>query len=368
MFLKSLRFKGFRNLESSNIDLNKRLNVFHGKNGAGKSSILEAIALLSSGRSFRTSKLDLIPNDKEAELLLFGLIDEDWRVGISYNRVSKQKTIKLNGEKVKALSSLSKLYPTQVLSPESYHLVDSGPSERRKYLDWLLFHVEHNYHDYWKTYHSVLKQRNALLRSSHSLNKSNELSVWNSQLIEAANLITTARNSLMSELKETFEQITPLLGNSACDGVKLSYYEGYKGCFADRLEENHQKDLESGFTRAGPHKADLRIKVEGHLAKDFLSRGQKKVLINALYLAQTAILKKRTNKDSLFVIDDFTAELDLENQQALLQMLMQQNNVQIILSCLHLESLNWLKKGYNTAHMFHVEHGTVNPEEPFETN
>lgn len=362
MYLKHFKCEGIRNLSPCHLDLSADLNIFFGDNGAGKSSILEAIGLLTSGRSFRSSKIDLVTNEGKPEFTVFGVSDNGRRFGLGYRKNEKRKSIKIDGETVNNLSELTQNYPTQVLSPESYHLIDSGPSERRKYLDWCLFHVEHRFHPIWKQYATVLKQRNALLKQAKGQLTNDietELTVWDKQLCEAASHITNMRAELLNKLSTAFNDILKNLAIDFSHTVRLSYYPGYSDELKQRLIDNRLLDIKTGTTRSGCHKADLKIKVEGHLAKEFLSRGQKKVLINILYLAQTLLLKQVTNKDSLFIIDDFSSELDQENQQALLTTLFNQENVQIILSCLHLDSLNWLKTRYNMAHMFHVEHGTI---------
>ena len=362
MYLQRFNCQGIRNLSSCQIALSPELNIIFGDNGAGKSSILEAIGLLTSGRSFRTSKLDLVVNDNQQDFTVFGISDDGHRFGLGYQKREKRKSIKIDGEKVASLSGLTQHYPTQILSPESYHLIDSGPSERRKYLDWCLFHVEHLFHPSWKKYANILKQRNALLKQAKDYTDKEletQLQVWDEQLCASAEEITELRNNVLIKLADALASIIGDLPNSFKESVSLTYYPGYSSDLKKRLIDNRFMDIKSGTTKSGPHKADVRIKIAGHLAKDYLSRGQKKVLINLLYLAQTKLLKQITNKDSLFVIDDFTSELDNENQQALLTTLFNQKNVQIILSCLHLDSLNWLKTRYNMAHMFHVEHGTI---------
>lgn len=362
MYLKHFKCQGVRNLSTCEFDLSSQLNVFFGDNGAGKSSILEAIGLVTSGRSFRTSRLEFVVNEAIDSFSVFAGSDDGHRFGLGYFKKDKKKAIKINGEVVKSLSKLTQYYPTQVLSPESYHLIDSGPGERRKYLDWCLFHVEHMFHPVWKSYSSILKQRNALLRSAKGKlipEIETQLDIWDKQLCEAAEAISEYRRDVLKQLSLAVESILQSLTVDFSKLISLEYYPGYSNDLKAKLLDNRLLDIKSGNTRAGPHKADLRIKIEGHLAKDYLSRGQKKVLINLLYLAQTLLLKNATGKNSLFIIDDFTSELDNDNQQALLTTLFQQENVQIIVSCLHLDSLNWLKTRYNMAHMFHVKHGTI---------
>ena len=359
MYLKAFSQQGIRNLSSGKLELTKGLNIFYGNNGAGKSSILEAIVYLTTGRSFRTSKHELVVAEGLPEFVVFGLTSEEGRIGIRYQKKNKLRSIKINGENVSNLSTLNTLYPTQILSPESYHLIDSGPSERRKYLDWCLFHVKHSYLAAWKNYTNVLKQRNALLKKGSRKSILEQISIWDNQLCTAANIVNKHRIEILGNLELQLMETISHLDVAFCDSLKLNYYPGFTDSLENKLKTSLSSDMESGFTKFGPHKADIKIKINGYLAKDFLSRGQKKVLINAMFLAQTLLLKESSHKGSLFIIDDFTSELDNNNQKALLDMLMAQNNVQIVLSCLQQDSLKWLEKGYNSAHMFHVEHGTI---------
>ncbi len=361
MYLTKFQLQDIRNLSTNILSLEKQLNIFYGENGAGKSSVLEGISILTSGRSFRTSKLDLVVKEDSDAFVVFGAGSDQTKLGVGYSKSKKQKSIKINGENISTLSSLSRIYPTQVLSPESYHLIDAGPQERRKYLDWCLFHVEHSYHETWKNYQSTLKQRNALLRTKNKSKISQQITFWDQQLCLFESVVTKQRSAMLELLLTELLKVIQDLGVKFFDGFKISYYPGYTGEYEKKLADSFHADCECGLTRFGPHKADIKIKVQGYPAKEFFSRGQKKVAINAMFLAQTVVLKNRTGKDSLFIIDDFTSELDESNQKELLQMLLQQKNVQIILSCLQLDSLKWLKKRYNSTQLFHVEHGVIKP-------
>lgn len=363
MFLESFSCQGIRNLNDTNITLNAKLNVFLGDNGAGKSSILEAVSLLTSGRSFRTNKLDLIVSEEKIEFFVFGCSNDNNKFGLGFSQKDRKKTIKINHQKIKTLSSLIKLIPTQILSPESYHLIDSGPSDRRKFIDWCMFHVEHDYHQHWKNYTNILNQRNALLKQMRFSSNKQEISVWDTQLCLAADKITQLRLKTLRLLEDKIKYLIKKLNIDFCTDLQIGFYRGFSNNLQDKLNESFASDVERGYTKFGPHKADLKIKNNKILVKDYLSRGQKKVLINLLFLAQTLLLKELTSKDSLFIIDDFTSELDDKYQLELLSALMEQKNVQIIVSCLQQDSLKRLKKVYNNVNMFHVEHGVVVPIE-----
>lgn len=359
MYLSEFRATNFRNLSNFQLELTNDLNIVVGDNAAGKSSLLESIAYLVSGRSFRTSKQGLLISHNADDFTLFARFSDDAKIGVNYQRSDKSKRIKLNGEVIRSLSLVASLYPVQVLSPESYHLIDSGPLERRKYLDWLLFHVEHSYHNCWIDFNRLLKQRNAYLRSSQQRISKQEIESWNAQYVQSAAIIDKQRSRIASLLLPSTKNILRTVNFEHTEELTISYYSGHTGSLLDKLRESQYRDLASGNTQYGPHKSDLRLKIGKYLAKDILSRGQKKLLVNALYLAQTEVLKKQTKKNSLFIIDDFSSELDKTNQLSLIRALRDQDDVQIILSCLQADMIKPLIKEYNSVKMFHVEHGTI---------
>lgn len=360
MFLEEFHAHQFRNLSKFRIRLSQDLNVVSGDNAAGKSSLLEAVSYLVSGRSFRTAKQNLLVAHDQETFSLFGQFSDSTKIGVSYNTQTKVKKVKLDGQVAASLSTVASLYPVQVLSPESYHLIDSGPLERRKYIDWLLFHVEHGYQKDWKDFQRILKQRNAYLRLSNNGGQLSELKAWNEQYCQSALRIDSFRQSAAEWMLPEVKKILSSINFEYMNDLKISYYSGYTGSLMDKLDESIERDLASGTTQYGPHKADLRLKIGRHLAKDLLSRGQKKLLVNSMYLAQTQLLKWKTKKDSLFIVDDFSSELDEANQMILIEALRKQENVQIILSCLQAGMLKSLIKGYNNVKMFHVEHGEIN--------
>ncbi len=361
MHLQSLKANNFRNLEAISVELSSDLNVIYGNNAAGKSSFLEAITYLISARSFRSSKQATFTNYTAESFTIFGQFSDSSKLGVMYTNRDKTKIVKLNGEAVKSLVEVVNLYPVQSLSPESYHLIDSGPNERRKFLDWILFHVEHSYQKAWSDFNRMLKQRNALLRNSTSFD-SEEFGSWNSQFVEAAKQLDRFRTNMAKELCEVLSEVLKELNVTFAKDIRLNYYSGYTGELVEKLISSVERDKRNGTTQYGPHKADLKITINGLLAKDVLSRGQKKLLINCMFLAQTRLLKSKTDKDSLFVIDDFSSELDESNQMSLVRALCAQNNVQIIMSCLQPDMIKPLIKEYNSVKMFHVEHGVVKPQ------
>ncbi|MBV1908965.1 MAG: DNA replication and repair protein RecF, partial [Kangiellaceae bacterium] len=251
MYLKSLTAKNFRNLSQVSVDLSKDLNLIYGDNAAGKSSFLEAITYLISGRSFRSSKQATFVENSADHFELFGIFSNNDRLGVSYSRKLSTRSIRLNSKSVRSLAEVVNLYPVQSISPESYHLIDSGPNERRKFLDWLLFHVEHSYHSYWNDFSRILKQRNACLREGQRSRI--YLDTWNTKFVEAAKIVDVHREKMANLLASLLKDVLKEVKFEFHDSISLKYYSGYTGELADKLTGSVERDYQSGNTMYGPH-------------------------------------------------------------------------------------------------------------------
>ena len=362
MRVDQLSITQVRNLQNPKLSFSPQLNIIYGPNAAGKSSILESLYVLGNGRSFRTSKHNKIISDQHQEFTLFSKLES---TGVSHQLGFKRQrngetVIKLNSEPVKRLSTLAKLCPVQILSPEQYDLLVKGPSARRKQLDWGMFHVEHSVLSIWQKCHKILLQRNQLLKQQA---RYNDVSVWDAQLVNLSQEVTQLREAYCDKIRPLFCQLTKeFLGQS---DINLSLYPGWsdkKGCgLAAIYQEQFEKDKKLGFTQSSIHKADLKFLIDGSKrAGDYLSRGQQKLLITAFKLAQLRVMQEFGQQSPIFLLDDIGAELDKEHQHQLLNLLAKQpDNQQIFITCVHLEPLRSLINQYKDVKLFHVEHGQV---------
>lgn len=356
MTLLCLNVANLRNLTSIAIQANPQFNVIFGANGSGKTSLLESIYLLGYGRSFRTHLTDrLIQNDQE-KLTVFAQYQgavEKLPVGIERTKQG-QCLIRVANKTVSSSAELAKLFPIQLINPNSYQLLEEGPKYRREFLDWALFHVEHSFYDIWKTHQKALKQRNAALKTTQ--NKA-QIGVWNAVLQESANKIDGMRKTLL-------ETLIPLCleycqSFAAIRDIEFCYFRGWDDClsYSDVLDMNFFKDKQVGYTQSGPNRADLVIKIRQAPAQDVLSRGEKKILVNSLMLARGALLQQLNNKQSIYLIDDLPAELDLAHRGQMAEKLIQLK-AQIFVTGIERGDLDGLfPKEYSS--MFHVEHGRV---------
>jgi DNA replication and repair protein RecF len=351
MGLSSLSITTFRNLSSINIKPDKGLNLIVGKNAAGKTSLLEAIFYLSYGRSFRSSQTrDLISYDTEFFRLVSQLNDETL---IGLEKALKSQSVRVNRKTVLRISDLSILLPVVVLHPDSHQLITSGPEHRRQFMDWGVFHVEHQFLLSWKKYKKALSQRNAALR----LHQSDKLcSLWNNELIEHALIIENHRLSYLNLVTDEINRLARVLFTDS--SISLDYRRGWPDdiSYDDYLQSSLHKDKEKGFTQSGPHRADIKIKVDGKSAQTSLSRGQQKKLVALLKISQLSLFSKQSNRRCILLYDDLPAELDPSNQDKIMSIL-SELDIQVFITAIHRDLINC--KYWDEYKVFHVEHGQI---------
>lgn len=364
MYITQLRLTSFRNLSTVNIMPHANLNFVYGDNGAGKSSLLEAIHVLGFGRSFRTSKPDLFIQNEQLQAAGFCLFDfegEETRLGFSRSKQDGY-TFSVNGDKTKRISDMARMLPVQIFTPQSSDLILGAPLGRRRYIDWLLFHVEHSFHYLSSRYQNCLMQRNALLKQFDfkEAKKFAEQDVWLEQLADLGNSITSLRQDYISrlntEISTLYAQFYPELN------VVLRYTTGWDKNYSllESLKSKVERDLFKGSTSSGPHKADMQFIVDGKNAADFMSRGQLRLLVSVLLLAEVKLLKELTSKPSVFLIDDIAAELDEDTREKFIASVVEQNT-QVFVTAIQKEQLSFMQH-YNNKKVFHVEHNHVTEE------
>jgi len=355
-FLKKLSISNIRNLVSASLEPSSGLNLIYGANGSGKTSLLESIYLLGRGKTFRSNaKAPIIQNEAE-ECVVFGELNDGQKLGFSRLRPGTQK-IFINGEKAMNRADLAQIFPLQMLNSDAFKILEGGPGARRSFLDWGVFHVEHQFVSHWRQAQKALLNRNSLLKSRNV--KSQELSPWTHEFFQHAEAVDQYRreysNKFKDYLDELLKEMLPLKGFS------LSYFKGWSNTqdLEDILSSNIQKDVKFGFTGAGPHRADLKIKIGKELAADVLSRGQQKLLVIAMKLAQAKLLKSITRKGCIFLVDDLPAELDQVNKTKVLGILSELGD-QIFITGIERETLYEPLQKEKEMKLFHVEHGKIN--------
>ncbi|MCD8525143.1 MAG: DNA replication/repair protein RecF [Gammaproteobacteria bacterium] len=348
----------FRNIESARLDFPKTgYCLISGSNGSGKTSILEAIHVLTRGKSFRASdSSQIIQHDHNSFTLSAVTWKDSERIGVQRDRQGKT-VVKAAGECAKFLDIALKI-PLRMMSPiESYALVNGGPEQRRRFLDWGMFHVKHSYWSELKKLNRILKQKNAALKMRCS---DSELTQWNIMLAEISYSLDVMRIEYLQQLEQVFSKYREKL--SLLKEVRLCYCPGWSRESTDlftQLSTAMRQERQQGYCLIGPHRADVRLEIPYGLCKDQLSRGQQKMLALALYLAQGEHLFELTGSHPLYMVDDFSSELDLVAQELLIDALDPSDKQIIITSLTHDIPLSQKLSHAHDLKRYVIENGKV---------
>jgi DNA replication and repair protein RecF len=346
--LQRVRLTAFRCFEAEEIALHDDATFILGPNGAGKTSILEAIFVLGRGRSFRARQMRTLVRHGADGFAVFGeLEDPAHKVGVSYRAGRLEK--KADGQTTAGMVELAQLLPAYSIDPGLHAIIEGGPGERRRLLDWGVFHVEHGYLDSWRRYRRVLGQRNAVLKQSPT---EAELRPWSDALRAAAIEVDQKRQRYVAGLGPHVAHFgRRLLGAE----LTADYRRGWAAEveFLQTLRQQEPRDRELGTTSVGPHRADLVIKIDGRFAQTDASRGQQKLAVAALALAQVQMHQAADRSRAVLLVDDPAAELDAGGCQRLTASLAEVG-AQLVVTGLTAAGLDT-----HRGAVFHVEQGRV---------
>ncbi len=357
--LRSLKVTQVRNLRQVAVEPLGPVNVFYGVNGSGKTSVLEAIHLLGMARSFRGNPRSLITHGQQSCTVFGQFSPPATAVGVQRDSQGNVQ-IKLGGEPVRAVSSLAEFLPLQVINADSFNLLGGPPAGRRRYLDWGVFHVEQSFYPQWRRYQRGLKQRNMLLRRG-KIDES-QLAVWTREVCQHGEAITLLREAYFERLNQQFTSYLELLAPELAP-VELRFRRGWdsKMDFSAALEAALASDREQGFTHVGPQRADIKVAIDGQAAAEVLSRGQIKMVVCALKLAQGAIMAQASPRNCVYLVDDLPSELDAEHTRLVCSALAGLERTQVFITCVDASSVlaAWPGDRRQALNVFHVEQGTL---------
>jgi len=356
MLVRFLQVDGFRNLQSVSFEPSSQFNIFYGENGAGKTSMLEAIYYLGLARSFRTSTLSRLIQTSADKLSLFARLQNATSVvpiGIERS-LNGFRSIRYDGNKLTSIAPIAHLLPIQLISTDSYRYFHDGPKVRRQFLNWGLFHVEPLFFPLWQRLLQALKQRNAALKTKQP---SNQVCIWDEELTETAEHIDKLRKDYVSQLQPILHQLL----SSILKGIKLElrYSRGWstEQSYLSALESNIYKDRAIGYTTTGPQRADLQLFIDDTPVQDLLSQGQQKLASYALYLAQGLHLREASAKTPIYLVDDLPSELDPEKRMLLTNVL-SGLQAQVFISGITTQDLQDSIQ-QEDAKLFHVKQGKL---------
>ena len=334
MILTSITIENYRNIATAELYPGREMTVLYGRNGQGKTNLLEAVYLLGTGRPFRTAKVpDLIKQDTTSATIR-GKLETAGVVGeIALQLTGKQRRVVVDGKSIQRPSELHGRLTAVVFAPDDTAMVKQGPEIRRRYLDRSLYSSTagflKDYHDYYRT----LKQRNSLLRRQSSQG----LDIWTEQLVEAGVKLMHHRQRYVERLQPLFqEHYSRIAGGSEqveltyCPDIELSSRE-LNTKFTEKLEQCLATDIRYGVTSAGPHRDDLCFMISGRPLKVFGSQGQQRSFVLALKLAELDYLQQSFGEPPVMLLDDIASELDRERIHNLLSFL-RQRKVQVLIT------------------------------------
>ena len=314
MILSELTVRDLRCIEQAELSLHPGRNLIWGGNGSGKTSLLEGIFLLGRGRSFRTRNSERLVRHGRERLVVFGRTENSGpetgglvhAVGVEVDRREGTRA-RVDAGAVASLADLSRVFPVQVVDPEIHKLIEEGGRRRRRWLDWAVFHVEPQFAEWWLRFARAVRQRNAALRT-----RSGGTKPWDLEVAALGERISEARRSVIEQMQPYWHDVVAGLD---CPAGELQYFRGWgaQHSLAEALEASRGRDELRGLTHAGPHRADVLIRVGAKPAREVLSRGQQKLMAVALTLAQLRLLKAVCGTTPTLLLDDPAAELDAQH-------------------------------------------------------
>lgn len=331
MKITRLHVSGFKNIEPLTITFENGLSAFWGDNGMGKTNLLESLFVLAKGRSFRpySHRQDWYPENGRnlgVEAIFQDSFDLEYHAQLHLKAPNKPVWL-LNGKKVHR-SVLSEKIPLVVFSPDDHNLIRGGPESRREYLDQVFEDVCPGYSEVLSRYGDALKSRNKLLKSyqrNEVFEFTHEMNTWTRSLAEEAHQLSSLRRELWPYFSEHFQSLSRSLFEGLVDKIDLfsefALESGNKEEYFQILKDSYRVDLATGWTHKGPHRDDFRIELNGLDARAKASQGQARLLALSLRWCHALWVAQERGEIPLFLIDDFSNELDILRRKKLLDLM-----------------------------------------------
>ena len=355
MPLSKISLLNFRCFDSLDISLSPGANFFYGKNGCGKTSILEAAYMFSSGKSFKSSNIKSLIKHNADNFFLKGYDNEKGYIFDIQKNLVKPINIKLNNERV-TTSILTKNLPCSAIHNNTFSFASATPEFRRRLIDRSIFIAEENFSESWFSMYRALKQRNAMLKKGDVY----KIDVWDKQFSCQGKNVSNMRQDFFDKTHKEFSKILQTIKNenlfNFLNIIKIDFFQGWDPTIdlMELLSQNLIVDKKRRSTSQGPHKSDIKFLINDVDAKQFLSRGEQKFFSILWSCAQNEVLKNHYNIDSTLIIDDIKSELDDNKFYILLELLSNYKN-QIIFSCIEDHFSSKITTNFKDFKKFHVE-------------
>jgi DNA replication and repair protein RecF len=353
--INNLLLKNFRCFDTLDISLSSGINFFYGKNGSGKTSILESLYLCSSGKSFKSSNIkSLIQLDKDSFFIKSYDNERGYTLQIS-KRNNSSMAILLNNSKVTS-SKLIKEFPVTAIHNNTFSFADASPDFRRKLLDRALFVSNDQFSETWFSFYRCLKQRNSILRGGTLKN----IEPWDTKIADEGIKLNKYRadffNLTLNELYNIIDKLDESKSINYLKNIDIAMYSGWPNDspLLNIIADNRHQDLKRRSTTLGPHKADIKFLINNIDARQILSRGEQKLFSILWCCAQHEVLRKSFNIKASLIIDDIKSELDDSTFLVFLNLLKFLNN-QVIFSCIDDHFSSKIEPNFREFKKFHME-------------
>ena len=345
---KQVTINNIRSLEHQCIEPKPGINLIIGANGSGKTSLLEALYIVTHGRSFRYREAAPLIREGTTEYTIIAKCRSNHQTEhtIGIQRTKTEIKVRLDRKPLARRSEIINLLPVLCIDSEVQLLITEGPEIRRHFLDAGMFHMEPQYLLYYQQYHRALEQRNAALKNRQPI-----LSGWAEIMQDAAKQIDSWREAYSIKLTDLVQNYL----NEWQMGIELDiqYQRGWNKelSLIQALNKVYDTDIKMKYTSVGPHRADIIIRNQQTKSAKRLSRGQLKMVACALYFAQAQLFRKKQQKNIVLLFDDLSAELDNTNKGYLL------DNIQRLFSQTFITALNEqdITCITDAQHVFHME-------------
>lgn len=359
MLIKNLRIENFRNFSFESVEFSDKVNIFYGKNGQGKTNLLEAVNYFTNGKSCRNNmrEKDVVKFGEEGFSLAaeFELKKEGMSSRSVYEKIDfkSKKSIYINGQPVEKLSDILGLIDTVLFMPNDLNYVLGAPADRRGYIDSFLSKNRAGYFKLLSSYIYVLKQKNNILKEHKN---SEQISIYNEKLFEYGSKICEIRNNFIKVFSDYVSKIYADISESN-ESVEFIYkpnIENFydKESFIKILEENKEKELILGTSIKGPHRDDVLININKKGAKFFASQGQLRSIVLSMKIAEAEIIKDTKGEYPIILLDDVFSELDSQRREFLLKNL---EGKQVIITLTNAD----IMKTFPDAKYFEIECGKI---------
>lgn len=365
MNIERIRLINFRNYLSLNLSLNKKINVFIGKNAQGKTNFLEAIYVCATGKSFRTNNdREMINFEKDqAYIGAYMNIDHYERfIEVKLDR-NQAKTIRINKNELENHKELNSGLNVVVFAPDDLRLVKDGPAKRRDFLDSEISQIKPMYNFNISRYNKILYQRNNVLRSNKSYNdKKDLLDIFDIQLAKIGSQIILERDRYIKELSSIAEKIHKKV-TSSNEEIKLEYDSNIEynpdidllmKDYLNELAKNMDRDIEARSTSPGPHRDDMKVSVNGKDLRTYGSQGQQRTTVLSIKLSEVELIKQERGSYPVLLLDDVFSELDGERRKYLIESLKDIQTIITVTDTMNLEEMKDIDKS-----IFYVKDGIL---------